>query len=314
MQQKRFKRILKKYHEGKASDAERYFVDCWYDSFSLPEEKNTVPPIEDADATGARILGNILTPVVSLEWYKRPFVIAAAAVLLACAVVTPVILDRLKPARPELTAEVMRTGEKQVKKILLPDSTLIWLNANSSLVVEAGFGQHNRQVQLEGEAFFEVGKDAAHPFIISTGEVNVKVLGTSFNIQSYDNLSELKVEVSSGKVQVSDDHSPLAVLTPGQGLTYNRGSKQFKVDSASTQRFNSWTDGNIVLEKASFEYLCQVIYNLYGTTVSSDNKQVRSFRYNLTFRAGLSEKEAINLVVNMLKKNYKKEGSHVTIF
>lgn len=314
MQQKRFKRILKKYHEGKASDAERYFVDCWYDSFSLPEEKNTVPPIEDADATGARILSNILTPVVSLKWYKRPFVIAAAAVLLACAVVTPVILNRLKPAVAELTAEVMRTGEKQVKKILLPDSTLIWLNANSSLMVEAGFGEHNRQVRLEGEAFFEVGKDAAHPFMISTGEVHVKVLGTSFNIQSYDNLSELKVEVSSGKVQVSDDHSPLAVLTPGQGLTYNRGSKQFKVDSASTQRFNSWTDGNVVLEKASFEYLCQVIYNLYGTTVSSDNKQVRSFRYNLTFRAGLSEKEAISLVVNMLKKNYKKEGSHVTIF
>jgi ferric-dicitrate binding protein FerR (iron transport regulator) len=314
VQQKRFKRILKKYHEGKASDAERYFVDCWYDSFSLPEEKNTVPPIEDADATGARILSNILTPVVSLKWHKRPFVIAAAAVLLACAVVTPVILNRLKPAVAELTAEVMRTGEKQVKKILLPDSTLIWLNANSSLVVEAGFGEHNRQVRLEGEAFFEVGKDAAHPFMISTGEVHVKVLGTSFNIQSYDNLSELKVEVSSGKVQVSDDHSPLAVLTPGQGLTYNRGSKQFKVDSASTQRFNSWTDGNVVLEKASFEYLCQVIYNLYGTTISSDNKQVRSFRYNLTFRAGLSEKEAISLVVNMLKKNYKKEGSHVTIF
>lgn len=315
MQEPRFKRILKKYYKEEASDAEQYFVDCWYESFSLPQDQQPVLYKGGAEAVRQRILNKIIPPVISLKWYKRRNVQLAAAMLAGVAIVAPFLFNYLKPAPHHgMAAFTLQTGKMQIKKIVLADSSVIWLNANSSMTVAEGFGDINRDIQLDGEAFFDVHQQSQQPFVIATDSVRVKVLGTSFNVSSYHGLANIRVAVNTGKVQVSDHHRNLAVLTQGQGITYDKTNQQFKVEEVHADMSNAWTAGRIVLEKASFEELAQAVHNLYGTTLTSEDKRVQSFKYNLTLRKGQSEKEVMDLVATMLKKNHKKEGDHVIIY
>jgi len=310
MRQSRFQQLLKKYSQGKASKSESYIVETWYESF---KQTPALAP-EEAEAVRQRLLQNILHPTVSLKWYRRPYVQLAAAVLAGCAIITPILLRKPAPPQKQVLAQkTVHTGEMQIRKITLPDSSIIWLNANSTMVIAAGFNTGNREITLQGEAFFEVYKNTVHPFVIDASGMKIKVLGTSFNVKSYDALKDIKVAVNTGKVQVSNEDRQLAVLTPGQSIAYDKQTRDFKLASAIAD--NSWKDGRIMLEKASFEELSQALNNRYGIHLSSNDKHVKSFRYHLTLQPGLSEDAAMEMIATMLKKRYKKEDNHtITIY
>jgi transmembrane sensor len=313
----RFRKILKKYYNEESSDAEKYFVDCWYESFSLPEDQQPLLYNGTAEDVRQRIFQKIIPPVIRLKWYKRTSVRAIAAVLAGVAILTPFVLNYLKNANvPKgMEAMVLQTGGMQVKKVTLPDSTAIWLNANSTLSVAEGYGATHRDITLNGEAFFDVRHNTEQPFVIASGKVKVKVLGTAFNVSAWPNMNGVKVVVNNGKVQVSEEDKPLAILTGGQGLTYDRASGQFEITTVHAENSNAWTEGRIVLEKASFEELAQAVHNMYGVRLTSEDKRVTSFKYNLTLRRDQPQQEMMEMIATMLKKKYKKEGQHaITIY
>lgn len=109
--------------------------------------------------------------------------------------------DNVKMADSSILYATTVIGEG--KKILLPDGTAVWLSPSSTIEYPALFTGSLREVKLSGEAFFEVAHDANHPFVIYSGNIETKVLGTSFNIQAYDNQEEINVTVVTGKVNVT---------------------------------------------------------------------------------------------------------------
>lgn len=115
-------------------------------------------------------------------------------------------------------------GER--KKIMLPDSTEVHLNSGSSLVYNKDFGNKNREVWLKGEAFFEVTKDAAHPFLVNTNRMMVKVLGTVFNVKAYNTKEDIETTVVEGKVEVSlkEDAEKKVILLPNEKISLRNNS------------------------------------------------------------------------------------------
>ncbi|WP_341835412.1 FecR family protein [Chitinophaga pollutisoli] len=95
-----------------------------------------------------------------------------------------------------------QTARSEVRRLSLPDGTLVWLNTASNLRYAEDFGQEDRTVYLSGEAYFDVAQDGGKPFIIHTGHISTTVLGTAFNIRAYPGQEDVTVAVSSGKVKV----------------------------------------------------------------------------------------------------------------
>lgn len=127
-------------------------------------------------------------------------------------------------------------GER--KLITLPDSTQIWINAGSSVKVPAE--ADSREIYLEGEGFFEVRKDPSHPFIVHTTEATVHVLGTSFNIEAY-NQAPVAVTVATGKVQFSNKGGQSVTLTKNQRSVWIAG--EFQTTGTDASLYNGWRQG-----------------------------------------------------------------------
>ena len=198
---------------------------------------------------------------------------------------------------------------------MLKDSTVIWLNANSSINMPRTFGSKERRLQLSGEANFEVHRDTLRPFIVDTREIRVRVLGTVFNVNAYPKLEEVKVSVSRGKVQVNEGSRQLALLTKDRGLVYHKYNKDFKLSDVQSSSTTAWIEGRIVLEKASYLELKQAIFNLYGLNLHTKDKKVMSFRYNLILRSTQSREDALQTLKTILNKKIKQEGSNeITIY
>ena len=147
--------------------------------------------------------------------------VAAAVLVLAL-----VIGRFVWPAAPAL--ETVTTAAGEIRELVLPDGSQVWLNENSRLVYAAAFTA--RDVELVGEAFFEVIPDAQRPFSIATEETVVTVLGTSFNVRAYPEETRTEVAVATGKVAVTATHDTAEriELTPGQAAIYNRQTNELQ--------------------------------------------------------------------------------------
>ena len=128
---------------------------------------------------------------------------------------------------------VTLNGER--KKVLLPDSTTVHLNSGSRLSYNNDFGKGNRQVWLNGEAFFEVTKDAAHPFLVNTDRITVKVLGTVFNVKAYNTKEDIETTVVEGKVEVSlkEGAEKKVILLPSEKISL-KNNRIIKDDATAT--------------------------------------------------------------------------------
>ncbi|MDP4251971.1 MAG: FecR family protein, partial [Bacteroidota bacterium] len=172
-------------------------------------------------------------PENSLENKRRGFSIRqflpyAAAVMGIGFTVWLVYRSSNPVAHPEnpmvQTSEVMAKPGARTK-LVLPDGTQVWLNSGSKLHYNNDFNTRLREVNLEGEAFFDVVKDAAHPFIVHTSTINVKVLGTAFNVKSYPRDEVIETTLLRGLIEITrkdDPSTPKVILKPNEKLIINK--------------------------------------------------------------------------------------------
>jgi len=170
---------------------------------------------------------------------------------------------------------------KLIEKVSLPgqkitttlsDGTIVKLNANSKIIVPDSFRGDTREVSLEGEAFFEVVKNEMQPFVIKAKDIKVRVLGTSFNIKSYED-QESVVSVASGKVAVMDQDQKSVNLNPGEKVS-------FKVDSGTLikDQFNwveeyGWKENILVFKENSLSEITEKLSNWYGVDFKMQDDQ-----------------------------------------
>jgi hypothetical protein len=170
----------------------------------------------------------------------------------------------------------LSTAKGETYKIRLPDGSHVWLNSASSLTYSSKLIENGkRRVKLRGEGYFEVAKDKAHPFVVTTDKQNVEVLGTQFNINSYPDEAVVTTTLIQGSVSVSSGKSK-QVIRPGE-QTVNNGN-ELKVNKVSSENVIDWKDGDFNLDELDFRVAMRKIarwYNvdvIYGASVPENIK------------------------------------------
>lgn len=154
----------------------------------------------------------------------------------------------------------------------LPDGSKVKMNAESKIIFPAEFDPNERIVELEGEAFFDVVRDTNRPFKVRTSDVNVKVLGTSFNVRAYQNETLAKVAVSSGKVAVNPSNADELIVTPNEIVTYNRKHNKAIKSSFVTEEELGWTNKTLYFKNRSFEEVIREVERWYGVKIKVEKQ------------------------------------------
>jgi len=200
-------------------------------------------------------------------------------------------------------------------KITLSDGTEVNMNAGSSLKYPVQFIKgHKREVVLDGEAFFDVAKDKAHPFIVKTRGVDVKVLGTEFNVSSYKEDADISTVLVEGSVSLSDKANKKAILVPGEKGTWNNKNPEIAVDKVDTRFYTEWINGEIVFRKTAFRDIIIKLERTYDVTIENNRKDILDKKFNASFNKNI---ESIDKVLETMSKiqgfTYKKEGKLIKI-
>ncbi|UZR98044.1 FecR family protein [Chondrinema litorale] len=201
--------------------------------------------------------------------------------------------------------------------IKLTDGTIINLNAESKLKFPERFTGDERRVFLEGEAFFEVSKDTSKPFIVVTNQIETKVLGTSFNIQSYATDNKVQIALVEGSVQVnSEAFSKSEILAPSEMLEIKRNKVgEMLVDRShfDAKEILSWKDGILFFNDASFEEIIKRLGRWYGVKFNTElNKQINRGYTGQYNNASLGE--VLDGLGFTLGFNYEIQDKNVKIF
>lgn len=228
--------------------------------------------------------------------------------------------DQLKNRPEQVSGESIsyyevHTGARQIKKITLPDYTTLHVNAHSRLRIPEVFDKSHRTIYLdEGEAFFEVAADSTRPFIVETAHLGIQVLGTSFNVKSYETLEDEAVAVHSGIVQVRDSAGVIAKLHATEGVTYNKAKGIVRLEPIDPRRAATWMTGVVHLEKASFSEVAQIVRNLHGIGLSAMDSRINNYRYNITLRADRTLEENLKIICAIHKNNYRRTKDEIVIY
>lgn len=214
---------------------------------------------------------------------------------------------------PQQTAEVSTPQGSRSTKLVLPDSSVVWLNAGSRLTYDRAFGTTQRNTTLSGEAFFEVKKSAV-PFVIHTGGVRVKVLGTSFNVKSYPGEGKVETSLVRGRVEVTIDNRPgeKFVLNPNEKLTVANDANPKRSEEKRRPIFElnelthvgkdliletSWVDNKLVFHNESFEEVARKMERWYNVEIAITDAALAGQRVG----GGPFEKETIEQALTALQ-------------
>lgn len=282
--EQRFKELLDRYISGTCTAQEKAIIEEWFEKGGNSDKAD----LHLSAADESRLLANIhrlqdvqVTPPVSLpkvsglrmllsHWRSAAIWIGVLITLGAGIWKAGEIGKAFTSKEVPLAFKTISTGKGVIKQVTLPDNSVVLLNAGSTLEYHPDFASH-RQLRLSGEALFTVTHDKTHPFtVLTTDSLTTTVLGTQFNINSYDKGQDIHITVVSGKVAVSKPGTTLDTLTRAQAIRYNKAAGNFALlYDVAMENLTSWTKGEWVYENARFSDLVVLLQNQYGITLTT---------------------------------------------
>jgi len=175
-------------------------------------------------------------------------------------------------------------------RLQLSDGTMVHLNAGTTLKYPVKFiAGENRQVYLDGEAFFDVAKDKKHPFIVNADALNVRVLGTHFNVSNYpeDAVTDVVlVEGSVGMYRSNEefDASKNTILKPGYKGSFNKENASIFTKPVLTEIYTSWIDGGLTFRNMTFKNIITKLERRYNVTIINKNEKLANEKFNASFK------------------------------
>ena len=186
--------------------------------------------------------------------------------------------------------------------LTLSDGTKIWLNSNSKLKYPTRFTGKQRMVELEGEAYFDVSKNKDFPFVVKINDIQIKVLGTSFNVNAYSDDDEIITTLVEGKVEVSDLlREQKEILTPNDQYRINVRNGNYKKTIVDTDIFTAWKDGRFVFSNEKLEDIMLRLSRWYNVEVFFQNNETK----NIRFSGDLARYEDFNSILEMIEMTEK---------
>jgi ferric-dicitrate binding protein FerR (iron transport regulator) len=253
------------------------------------------------------------------RWTRRvlwPALGVAAAILLVFLLVN---VQEPKGEAVQAAQNTVSTKPGSKSKIQLPDGSQVWLNSDSRLTYDENFRGPFRQVHITGEAYFDIAKDKDHPFIIHANSIDVKVLGTSLNIRSYNNEKNTEAVLIRGSIEVTLRSSPdkKIILQPNEKLVVQNGramvlkdkpmpkeeavpvmtlGKAHLQDKDSTAMDILWVKNKLAFDKETLEEVARKIERWYAVKVTITDDRLKHTEYSAVF-----EDESLRQVMEALR-------------
>lgn len=208
-----------------------------------------------------------------------------------------------KPSE-KLAYNELRVPYGKTFNISLSDGTKVYLNSGTTLKYFVNFIKgKNREVFLEGEAYFEVSKDSLHPFIVNANDMNVKVLGTKFNVSSYNDDNEINTILIEGSVSLTNDNitNKEYLLKPGYKGSWNKSQSEISFEKVDTRKYPEWMKGDIIFRNSTFEEMTKKLERNYNVTIENYNKELSLKRFNASFNKNV---EDIDDIMVSISKTY----------
>lgn len=222
------------------------------------------------------------------------------------------LYDHYRITRLAQTIQCVYVPAGNRTNIQLPDGTNVWLNANTSLRYPMAFSKTSREIQLDGEGYFEVAKDKK-PFIVKTSKYDVEVLGTTFNVESYKDKSDFRTMLYEGKVKLYNTKNPEAVyLSPGQ--TAELIGEALQVVPTTDPNSYRWKDGLIYIEDKSFNAIMELFEKFYDVQIVVNNKAVKDLGYRGKLRISDGVDHALRVLQNDFPFKYKRDEERNIIY
>ena len=269
-----FVELLKRFENGKCTPQQEVLLKKWFDA----GDADVAPFKEEAEKK--RILARLRLSVyhqAGLPGNQHTFsvVLKIAASFLAVVLLGYAVYNIYNEA-PVPEPLLVTTSADAIEKVHLPDGSIVWLKRHSRLTYPATFSGTQRQVSLEGEALFEVEKDAQHPFIIRSGDLTTTVVGTSFNIRSANELVE--VVVLAGKVSLASGQN-VTVVGREEKVFYKKANGDLEKTDAledDTRRVTEGTEYNMYFEDTRMENVIRRIEQKFDIRVTGSSPRLNN--------------------------------------
>lgn len=324
----RIKYLLRKYFHNQCTVEEQEELMLW---MNLPENqhdleiylhehwqelKDELPPtVVNYNQVWQNLQQNIVEtsmPSQNKLWYK-----VAAAVFLITMISTLAFLHLVnKKSSPEITSQTISNPKGERSQVKLPDGSVVWLNAESTISYPIHFSQSIRRVALSGEAYFDVVKDL-RPFIITTESADIEVLGTSFNVSAYPDDENFSTTLVEGAVMLRIGGGLLkkateAKLAPNQRAKFLKSEKTLDLEMVDDiSLYTSWKDGKLIFENTPFSSVATKLERWFDKEIKLLD-EIKDERFTGTF-----ENESLEQILEVVNVStpidYSISGNNVLI-
>lgn len=197
--------------------------------------------------------------------------------------------------------------------INLPDGSTVVLNKDSKLEYPPHFSAKTRDVYLSGEAFFDIQHNPSKPFIVHTGSISTKVLGTAFNIQAYKSKSYVEVTVTRGKVEVRAKKKLLGVLQKNEQIVFHTATENYNKKTLQTEPVVAWRKYELYFDEISFAEAALVLSNRYHVTIEFLSEKLRSCQFTAAFNNSTTLEHMLTVMCELNNATYRMEGNKIFI-
>ena len=318
-----YKELIEKYFDGNITDAEikelsdwikndRHLQNWWEEEFSKSDaginpvlRDKLFARIKEQTQGKEETQGKEKPRTIRMNLWKW----AAAIVLPICiAFFTYYLIDSSQTVGAPFIVKADK-GDKAT--IELPDGTNVVLNSASQLSYLNNFGENGRRVQLNGEAYFKVAHDEKRAFIVQVGDLEVKVLGTSFNVSAYEDAKDVTVVLLEGKVGVYAQKMS-HIMKPGDKIEYNKATHKITATQVHPSDYIEWTKGNIYFEKESLENIMKTLSRIYDVEIRFDSNKLPNEYFTGTIPGG-GIQNALNILMLTSPFYYEMDGSVIVL-
>lgn len=281
-----------------ANEEERYNKEEAYSRFlnrtcQIPQEEKTVK---------------------KLSLHK--FFYGAAAVALLCLISFASYRTGTEQVKKQFAEMVVEAPLGSKTRLYLPDGTLVWLNAGSTITYSQGFGVEERKLKLSGEGYFEVTHNKQLPFEITTKELQLRVLGTKFNFRNYPEDEEVSVSLLEGKVSLRNylKNDALCYLEPDQKAILNKKNGKLMVSASEARYTAEWTNGFLFFDEELLPDIIKELERSYNVKIYIEDESLKTFRFYGNFvRKEQTIQEILEMLASTGKLEYKIEGKTVRL-
>lgn len=211
----------------------------------------------------------------------------------------------------------LATNKCEQTSIILPDGSSVKLNVDTRIRYGTSFGKKDRRVAINGEAFFEVTKDPEKPFIVQVQNMEVRALGTAFNVRGYDHDAVIQTSLFEGKVEVGVNHGSgrleRELLTPGQSMVFSKETARADKKNFCQEIVGAWIDKQLLFENTPFDELVKNTERWFNVDIVYPARAFQDDCLTLRLKKGESLEHLLVIIDEMIGINYKIENNKITI-